>query len=218
MSKPRFANKWYQTPPVNELRQEIQAAYDAVTAVEDEKVKNAGSVPQILAGAASDTDANGNPTPSTTDFPPDNYEEGTIFKAISYSAGVDGGFMEFRLESGAWVWRWGSFRASNSNGDYQRDADKTQVCRFTDPTVQPTSIVAGNIFRSALLTYIFPAAFVGDPPEVVPGNINNSGSGALCWAATQAVTLTQITTFVLFSFVNTGSGQPQYVAVGKWAT
>jgi hypothetical protein len=30
MSKPRFANKWYQTPPVNELRQEVQAIYDSI--------------------------------------------------------------------------------------------------------------------------------------------------------------------------------------------
>jgi hypothetical protein len=34
MSKPRFANKWYQTPPVNELRQEIQNVYDELTDLE----------------------------------------------------------------------------------------------------------------------------------------------------------------------------------------
>jgi hypothetical protein len=123
-------------------------------ATADLLVLNKGDVPQVLAGAASATDASGNPTPDTTAFPPANYPLGTLFYAISYPAAVADGQMTFRRVGAAgsesWAWFRGSFRASNSNGDYVRTADGTQECQvwgFSD-------------FSMLDATWTFPAAFV----------------------------------------------------------
>lgn len=202
MSKPRFANGWYQTPKVSELRQEFQNIYDDVTTAEDDidslesgKVDNVGSVPGIIAGAADSTDADGNPTPNTTSFPAANYDEGTIFLATSYPSGVDGGSMQFRLESGAWVWRWGSFSADSmfsgtGSGKYQRFADRRQVCTSTvSGTANITTSAAGG-FRSSgtPVTWSFPATFSAAPR--VDGSSTNVNS--LMMIAESAATTTDV--------------------------
>jgi hypothetical protein len=139
MSKPRFANKWYQIPPVNELRQEIQNVYTTF-------------LPAIY-GAAESTDSDGNPTPNTTDFPPAKYDEGTLFFATSYSDGV-GGSMQFQQVAGAWAWRWGSFTGSNENGRYQRGADGIQECWHNITLTFAASTVSNRY------DWTFPVTFV----------------------------------------------------------
>jgi hypothetical protein len=216
MSKPRFANKWYQTPPVNELRQEIQNAYDNLTVVEDEKIKNAGSVPQILAGAATATDSDGNPTPNTTDFPPAKYDEGTLFFATSYPTGVDGGSMQFQQVSGAWVWKWGEYSASGTfsgtgSGNYTRGADGRQKCEVVlSATVTGTAI--GNVFKGTVGSWSFPATFISSPKIVTSVEFVTFDPFA---ARYSGLTTTSVTV-VLYGASVTSEGKPHLVAVGRW--
>lgn len=129
-----------------------------------------------VTGAAAATDANGNPTPDTTAFPPANYPLGTLFYATSYPAAVDDGGMIFRREGGAgaevWVWRWGSFRASNGNGEYQRDADGVQRCAADDVPVTYSSastLVGTWTYPTAwAATPVAPAPNLGDTPDFNP--------------------------------------------------
>jgi hypothetical protein len=88
----------------------------------------------------------GNPTPDTATFPPADYPPGSLFLPTSYPAAQDNGTglvttyhagdMVFRRTGGAgaetWTWFGGSFRASNSNGNYQRFADGSQKCDIWD--------------------------------------------------------------------------------------
>jgi hypothetical protein len=184
----------------------------------DKAILDKGSVPQILSGAAAATDASGNPTPDTTAFPPANYPLGTLFHATSYPAAVAGGSMVFRREGGAGaeVWKWleGSFRASNSNGNYQRDADGWQRCRFLSGTAIATNTAFGNIFvGSAFVTLTFPATFAVQP-EVAQAPEHSTGAAG--WAGNVAITTTTVQQHI-FSGLNTCQMFPGYVADGKWA-
>jgi hypothetical protein len=158
MSKPRFANKWYQTPPVNELRQEIQNVYTTF-------------LPAIY-GAAESTDSDGNPTPNTTDFPPAKYDEGTLFFATSYPTGVDGGSMQFQQVSGAWVWKWGEFVGASGNDKYRRDASGSQAAwgeREENLDISNSANMSGSLFRSNIVDFTLtpPVTFVGTPSTKV---------------------------------------------------
>jgi hypothetical protein len=127
-----------------------------------------GKIARIF-DAASATDANGNPTPDTTAFPPANYPLGTLFYATSYPAAVADGQMTFRRVGAAgsesWAWFRGSFRAANSNGDYVRTADGRQECaHLFSSTVDITMAAAGGYRSSGGATsWTFPAAFAAAP-------------------------------------------------------
>lgn len=107
-------------------------------------------------GACSNLDASGNPTP---DIAAGDVSEGTWFFSLTGPDPVDNGTgvtttfhsvnMWFRSESGVWVWKSGSFRASNTNGHYSRAADGTQECK------------SWGISNFALtdVTWTYPAAF-----------------------------------------------------------
>jgi hypothetical protein len=200
MSKPRFANKWYQTPPVTELRQEIQNVYTTF-------------LPAIY-GAAESTDSDGNPTPNTIDFPPAKYDEGTLFFATSYPTGVDGGSMQFQLVGGAWVWRWGEFADSNSSGEYVRNANGNQRCLFIDSVTTTTSNAVGNIFASGIKTYNLPAEFVGTP-KAESATTYDGTSPAVGWGAVRTTSATQITMHA-FSHQSDGGVFLGYITEGRW--
>jgi hypothetical protein len=133
----------------------------------------------VAFGAASALDANGNPTPDTTAFPPANYPLGTLLYATSYPAAQDNGTLQtttfhagdmvFRRTGGAgaevWSWFGGSFRASNGNGNYQRFADRTQECvHLVSATTDLTTASAGG-FRNlgGVVSWTYPAAFAAVP-------------------------------------------------------
>ncbi|WP_096269509.1 phage tail spike protein [Paucisalibacillus globulus] len=67
-------------------------------------------------------------------------------------------------------------RGSNSNGEYIRFADGTQICRrkWTWPTLAITTAI-GPLFRSATITWDFPAAFI-DEGVVATSNIHRFGN------------------------------------------
>jgi hypothetical protein len=115
---------------------------------------------RTLVGAAASTDANGNPTPDVAVYDPAVYQ-GYVFKATSYPAAVAGGSMEFHSEETspgvwAWVWRWGSYRASNGNGNYQRFADGTQECWAR----KTATYISATLLNGA---WTYPAAFAVAP-------------------------------------------------------
>jgi hypothetical protein len=201
MSKPRFANKWYQIPPVIELRQEIQNVYTTF-------------LPAIY-GAATATDSNGNPTPNTTDFPPAKYDEGTLFFATSYPDGVDGGSMQFQQVGGAWVWRWGSFRASNSNGNYVRYANKRQECDFT--------VQAAHTSSTGLVgTWTYPAAFNAAPRLPAPNIDSVTGFSHVDVGYTRVDLITATSARAVVQdedagFVAGDTADCHMLAVGTWA-
>lgn len=56
---------------------------------------------------------------------------------------------------------------SNTNGDYIRFPDGTQICRNNLISGDAASIAAGAIFRSNTYTWAFPAAFAGGPAVTV---------------------------------------------------
>jgi hypothetical protein len=112
----------------------------------------------------------GNPTPDTATFPPADYPPGSLFLPTSYPAAQDNGTgqvttyhagdMIFRRTGGAgaevWTWFGGSFRASNANGNYQRDADGKQQCDH-EVNVSLSAVV------EASATWTYPATFVATP-------------------------------------------------------
>lgn len=125
----------------------------AAQATADAAVVNGGTVPMILEGAATDLDANGNPAPDAASFPPANYPEGARFIATSFPAAVDAGDMQFVLRAGVWVWESGSYRSSNSNGDYVRSADRGQECWQAGLTLTQSNT------DFLAVTWTLPAAF-----------------------------------------------------------
>lgn len=92
----------------------------------------------IIHGPVDGEDANNNPTPDTTAFPPADFPLGTLLSPTGFLATLASGDtiqgtpdMLFRREGGSgseeWVWIEGSYRASNSDGEYERQADGRQT-------------------------------------------------------------------------------------------
>jgi hypothetical protein len=219
MSKPRFANKWYQTPPVNELRQEIQKAYDDLTAAEDdidtlqtERVKNSGGVPEILAGAVTDTDADGNPTPNTTSFSPADYAEGTLFYATSYPANIRGS-MQFQLVGGEWVWRWGDYRKFIASGHgYTRTASFHQTVwqgNFSGTTNSTGKLTWGFGVNFVSVDEYTVKVLIDDPAIHVAGELRgSSGAGSIrLWIKTIASGA---------DYASAATGNMRCSAEGRW--
>lgn len=69
-------------------------------------------------------------------------------------------------------------RGANANGEYVRFADGTQICTRTNLSAANANTAVGSLFRSADLTWIYPAGFVAAP--VVAGDADDAD----CWMAT----------------------------------
>jgi len=100
-------------------------------------------------------------------------------------------------------------RGSNSNGEYVRFADGTQICTFegTRPSISDT---AGSIFTAANTQWTFPAAFA----EAPAGSASFLSSNA--WGSLTTISTTQATVRG-FSAISVGSTVTYRAsAVGRW--
>jgi hypothetical protein len=173
----------------------------------------------ILVGPAASTDAAGNPTPDVAVYDPALYQ-GYVFKATSYPAAVAGGSMEFLSEETspgvwAWVWRWGSYRASNSNGDYQRDADGTQECwKESSHSAVGLPTANGNWgYRSVQQSSSLPANFAAAVICQTDIAANSEGFFALPGGASATSFLFNLYSGATFT---TGSFTAVLYAAGRW--
>jgi hypothetical protein len=185
-------------------------------------------VPQILVGAAASL-ASGNPTPSTVAFPPANYPLGSLFYATSYPAAQDNGTgqvttyhagdMVFRRTGGAgaevWTWFGGSFRASNSNGNYVRYANKRQECDFT--------VQAAHTSSTGLVgTWTYPATFNAAPRLPAPNIDSVTGFSQVDVGYTRVDLITATSARAVVQdedagFVAGDTADCHMLAVGNWA-
>lgn len=109
-------------------------------------------------------------------------------------------------------------QGSNSNGSYTRYADGTQICWQRVSGSIAVATAAGNVFRSAHLTWTYPAAFVGEP--VVNCNMfNNNVSGdADNWSGNAHTATTTAAQVNCFS-ATTKALATRYImasAMGRW--
>lgn len=77
------------------------------------------------------------------------YHQGDTLGTVSQTAGVPTGAL---LETG-----------TNANGIYRRFACGMQICWRTDLSVAAVNTVNGSLFRSASVTWTFPATFIAAP-------------------------------------------------------
>jgi hypothetical protein len=93
----------------------------------------------------------------------DGYLKGTILGTVSRDTnGVPtGGVIE---------------RGSNTNGDYVRFADGTQICTSPGIPTGPISTPAGALWQSGHLAWTFPAAFAPGMPPILTGESGNTGA------------------------------------------
>lgn len=93
----------------------------------------------------------------------DGYLKGTILGTVSRDTnGVPtGGVIE---------------RGSNTNGDYVRFADGTQICTSPSIPTGPISTPAGALWQSGHLAWTFPAAFAPGMPPILTGESGNTGA------------------------------------------
>lgn len=146
----------------------------------------------VLHQACEGEDADNNPTPDTTAFPPADYPPGSLFIPTSYLATlnsaantVEGAKMLFRREGGSgaeeWVWIDGSFWASTTTGYYRREADGTQEC-------WGYRIGTGDFFGGTEHTWTYPAAFATTDGLTVLGTADTTTKSII--ATVTAVTAT----------------------------
>lgn len=117
-------------------------------------------------GAASGAAVSNGPQDSNADAlvrAGDGYLKGTILDTVAQDgAGMPtGGMIE---------------RGSNTNGDYVRFADGTQICTSGDIATGPISNQAGALWQSDHLAWTFPAAFAPGMPPILTGESGNTGA------------------------------------------
>ena len=129
----------------------------------------------------------------------DGYLKGTILGTVSKdSNGVPtGGVIE---------------RGSNTNGDYVRFADGTQICTSPDIPTGGITNPAGALFQSNHLAWTFPAPFAPGVPPILVGESGNTGA----WP-TFAPHGVLSTGFKATSIVSIGVGlNLRLCAIGRW--
>jgi hypothetical protein len=103
-------------------------------------------------------------------------------------------------------------RGSNANGEYVRFADGTQICtRIASETAEVTTSAFGG-FKSADITWIFPAGFT-----VNPSVVTNAGGGSALGGVIQAITSVSATYHYIT--VTSSASQARFMiltANGRW--
>ena len=139
----------------------------------------------------------------------DLYGRDSILGTVSETAGVPTGAI---IESG-----------SNSDGEYTKWADGTQICTGFDPVGVTTSTARDNVYFATKSAIDFPHDFVGDIPVAAVSGVRDGVSpvaGGFFWPAISepgSVTLTTIN----YGIIGTNDsvvGSYQYIAVGRWFT
>ncbi|MCM2472164.1 hypothetical protein HGO38_01565 [Rhizobium sp. CG5] len=106
-------------------------------------------------------------------------------------------------------------RGSNSNGEYARFADGTQIC--TSPAFTgDISLSSGSVYRASSASdgfaqWTFPAPFVGSP-SVSPSGQNNSASH---WISVRTISATQAA-LNMWAPASSTSRNASAIAVGRW--
>ena len=98
---------------------------------------------------------------------------------------------------------------SNTDGEWTRWADGTQICHGTASGLDATEAV-GSIFKTPYFTaWVFPAVFIADPKCVV--NVGHSNR----WGSAGPMTPTY--SYVkLLSAVSSTDGVADVIAIGRW--
>jgi hypothetical protein len=127
------------------------------------------------------------------------FSRNNILATVSQTSGVPtGGIIE---------------RASNTDGEYVRYADGTQICMNYNVGSQSTTTVIGTLFRATnATTWTFPAAFAVSP--VVSGNADDNLAR---WISFDPPS----TTSVAYRQINAVTGtsvRSRVMAVGRWFT
>jgi hypothetical protein len=126
------------------------------------------------------------------------YQQSSLVGTVSQTAG---------LPTGAVVQR-----GSNTNGEFTRWADGTQVCWRSGLNVTNASTASGAIFRSSTnATWTFPIAFSAAP--AVTADTDNPD----CWASLAAAPSATSVQMRAFSGISQATAVPLRVsAVGRW--
>ena len=127
----------------------------------------------------------------------DGYLKGSILGTVSETSGVPTGAV---IE-----------RGSNSNGEYVRFADGTQICTHLISVGEPT-ISSGGVFRSPSVTWTFPAAFVANPRGLSASEASSAVMGANIRASSATTASVNIITWQSFA----SSRSANVMAIGRW--
>jgi hypothetical protein len=127
------------------------------------------------------------------------FSRNNILATVSQTSGVPtGGIIE---------------RASNTDGEYVRYADGTQICMNYNVGSQSTTTAIGTLFRATnATTWTFPAAFAVSP--VVSGNADDNLARWISFGPPS-------TTSVDYRQINAVTGtsiRSRVMAVGRWFT
>lgn len=117
-----------------------------------------------------------------------------------------------------WVVSWpAAERGSNSNGEYVRFADGTQICTMlvAAPTVSSTSSFTG-FYRSEIVIYSFPASFTATPS--ISCGRSTPGTGGLIGdvGATAANSGWGMRWMAPAAFTDISAGSFALTAIGRW--
>lgn len=100
-------------------------------------------------------------------------------------------------------------RGSNSNGDYVRFADGTQICTASLAPVACTT-AEGALFTSGSITWDFPVNFS------MPPNVNGTGGVATRFTGFDTPSSSQSTFNVLSTISDSATLAPAVTAIGRW--
>jgi hypothetical protein len=104
-------------------------------------------------------------------------------------------------------------RGSNSDGDFVRFADGTQICQVAELGSLAVTTADGELFRSASQSWTYPAAFISTPPSIA---MNPSGTASRAHGALNAVSSTAATAFVVSATSVTATIRRNWLAIGRW--
>jgi hypothetical protein len=124
------------------------------------------------------------------------YTRGNILGAVSQSGGVPGGAV---LERGA-----------GANGEFLRLADGTLICWRAGLSAATVSTAEGALFRSADVTWTYPASFAAAP--VVSGSADDAG----VWMTTATPGTGSCALRLMAATSRTSATEFRAMAVGRW--
>ena len=124
------------------------------------------------------------------------YHAGSIVGTVAQSGGMPTGAV---IE-----------RGSNTNGDYVRFADGTQICTRSNIATSSVTTADGALFRGANFNITLPAIFVS-PPVITPGQVASGNVWVTGVSATNAMD-----TFMPRSTQSTAGTTVAITAIGRW--
>ena len=103
-------------------------------------------------------------------------------------------------------------RGSNSNGEYVRFPDGTQICWSPEFSSVSVTGAVGSIYRSSAQTWTYPATFSS---SAVSGSVTNIGNSQTHWGVLRADS-TATASITVFSYSSTTARRVKAVAFGRW--